>query len=49
MDKCTSVIIADNTEEFCASLSDALKRADGFQIIGTANDGEQAIRMMNIR
>ena len=46
MDKCTSVIIADNTEEFCASLSDALKRADGFQIIGTANDGEQAIRMI---
>ena len=46
MDKCTSVIIADNTEEFCASLSDALKRADGVQIIGTANDGEQAIRMI---
>ena len=46
MDKCTSVIIADNTEEFCASLSDALRGTNGFQVIGTANDGEQAIRLI---
>ena len=49
MDNHTTVIIADNTEEFCNSLSAALKRADGFQILGTANDGEQAIRMVTER
>ena len=46
MDNHTTVIIADNTEEFCTSLKVALKRAEGFQVIGTAGDGEQAIRMV---
>ncbi len=46
MDNCTTVIIADNSEEFCNSLVSALKRADGFQILGIANDGEKAIRMV---
>ena len=49
MDNHTTVIIADNTEEFCSSLTAALKRAGGFQVLGTANDGEQAIRMVNER
>ena len=49
MDNQTTVIIADNTEEFCSSLTAALKRAGGFQVLGTANDGEQAIRMVNER
>lgn len=46
MENCKSVLIADNSEEFCVSLTAALKRADGFQVLGTANDGEQAIRMV---
>ncbi len=46
MDNQTTVIIADNTEEFCSALTSALQRSDGFQIVGTANDGEQAIRMV---
>ena len=46
MDNHTTVIIADNAEEFCASLNVALKRAEGFQVVGTASDGEQAIRMV---
>ena len=45
MENCKSVLIADNSEEFCASLTAALKRTEGFQVIGSANDGEQAIRM----
>ncbi len=49
MDNHTTVIIADNTEEFCNSLTAALKRADGFQVLGVANDGEQAIRMVTER
>ena len=49
MDNRTTVIIADNTDEFCSSLSAALQRSDGFQILGTANDGEQAIRIVTER
>lgn len=46
METITTVIIADSTEEFCSSLTAALQHAEGFQILGTANDGEQAIRMV---
>ena len=46
MDNQTSVIIADNSEDFCAGLATALQRTKGFQILGTANDGEQAVRMV---
>ena len=46
MEKCTTVIIADNAEEFCAGLSATLKHAEGFRVLGTATDGEQAIRMV---
>ena len=49
MDNHTSIIIADNSEEFCNLLTEHLKRADGFQVIGTANDGEQAIRLITER
>ena len=47
MDKYTTVLIADSAEEFCTSLAAALNRADGFQVIGTANDGEQALRLIH--
>ena len=46
MDNQTSVIIADNSEDFCAALNAALQRTKGFHILGTANDGEQAVRMV---
>ena len=49
MDNLATVIIADNTEEFCSSLSAALQKSGGFQVLGTANDGEQAIRMVSER
>lgn len=45
MENCKSVLIADNSEEFCASLTAALKRAEGFHVIAAVTDGEQAIRM----
>ena len=44
-----TVLIADSGEDFCASLTGALQRSDGFQVIGTAYDGEQAIRMIRER
>ena len=46
MDNRTTVLIADSAEEFCGSLSAVLLRTDGFQVVGTANDGEQAMRMI---
>ena len=49
MENCTTVMIADNSEEFCGALAAALQRAEGFQVMGIANDGEQAIRMVTER
>ena len=46
MEQTTSILIADNSEEFCSSLCNALQRAGGFQVLGTATDGEQAIRQV---
>ena len=46
MDHLTSILIADSAEEFCSGLSSTLQRFGGFQVVGTANDGEQAIRMI---
>ena len=46
MDKRTTVLIADNSEEFCASLSAALQQGDGFQVLGAVSDGEQAVRQV---
>ena len=44
MEHCTTVFIADSAEEFCTGLTGALQHTGGFQILGTANDGESAIR-----
>ena len=49
MDNRTTVLIADTSEEFCASLTKALQSAEGFQVLGIAADGEQAIAMVNQR
>ena len=49
MEHATTVFIADSAEDFCTGLSAALQRADGFHVIGTAGDGEQALRMMEER
>ena len=44
MEQITTVFIADSTEEFCKNLTATLQRTDGFQVIGTAHDGEHALR-----
>lgn len=49
MDHSTTVIIADNSEDFCAGLREALQAAEGFQVLGTASDGEQAVKMVTER
>ncbi len=49
MEKHTTIMIADNSEDFCTCLTAALQRADGFQVVGTVADGEQAIAMVTER
>ncbi len=49
MEHATTVFIADSAEDFCGSLTAALHKAEGFHVIGTANDGEQAIRLIQER
>ena len=46
MDNHTCVIIADNSEEFCSSLTAALHQTDRFRVLKTASDGEQAIQLV---
>ena len=46
MEHTTTVFIADSAEDFCAGLTAALQRAEGFHVLGTASDGELAIRMI---
>ena len=49
MEHVTTVLIADSADDFCTALTAALQHADGFQVVGTANDGEQAIRRVEER
>ena len=49
MEQQTTVLIADSSEDFCAGLTAALQRAEGFQTVGVANDGEQAITLIQAR
>ena len=46
MDNHTTVIIADNSEEFCGGLTSQLHHCGGFQVLGTASDGEKAVQMV---
>lgn len=39
------IVIADNSEEFCDQLVQSLKKHDMLEVVGIANDGEQAVRM----
>ena len=49
MDNHTSVVIADNAEEFCSNLTAALHQTDRFRVLDTASDGERAIALVSER
>ena len=49
MEHATTVFIADSAEDFCTGLTAALQRSDSFQVVGTALDGEQTLRMVSER
>ena len=40
------VLIADGSEEFCCHLKNALQQLDGYDVVGTVNDGEQTVRLL---
>ena len=44
MENQTTVFIADSAEDFCANLTTTLHHSEQFRVVGTANDGELAIR-----
>ena len=46
MDHCTTVLIADSSEEFCENLTCAISHTEGFRVLGTVGDGERAISMV---
>jgi len=46
MEHTTTVLIADGAEDFCNALTGQIQRVSGFQVVGTAGDGELAIRMI---
>ena len=45
MEKRTTVLVADGSEEFCAQLSKALQNS-GYQVVGTATDGQSAMEQL---
>ena len=47
MENHTSVVIADNSEEFCSALAAALHQTDRFRVLDTANDGDRAIALVS--
>ena len=49
MEHTTTVLIADSSEEFSSALAAALQRSEGFQVVATASDGEQALRLIGER
>ncbi len=45
MEKRTTVLVADGSEEFCIQLSKALQNG-GYQVVGTATDGQSALEQL---
>ncbi len=46
MENLTTVLIADSAEEFCKELAARLQKTEGFQVVGTACDGDSALRLI---
>ncbi len=47
MENQTTVFIADSAEDFCANLTNTLHQSEQFRVLGTAGDGEMAIRRIS--
>lgn len=43
MENRVKILIADGNEEFCGHLKRALEQSGGYEVVGIAGDGEQAL------
>lgn len=46
MDKTYSIVIVDDNKEFCAILKECIEKKEGLRIVGIANDGNQALKVI---
>ena len=46
MENRIKVLIADSSEAFCGHLKNELQQLDGYDLVGTATDGEEAVRLL---
>lgn len=46
MENRIKVLIADGSEAFCGHLKNELQQLDGYDLVGTAADGEEAVRLL---
>ena len=46
MDNCIKILIADADEGFTSDLACYLKTNSSFDVVGAANDGERAVRLL---
>ena len=46
MENRIKVLIADGSEAFCGHLKSELQQLDGYDLVGTAADGEEAVRLL---
>ena len=46
MENRVKILIADGNEEFCAHVKRRLEQVSGYEIVGTAADGQRAVELM---
>ena len=47
MENRVKILIADGNEEFCGHLKRALEQSGGYEVVGIAGDGEQALALLS--
>lgn len=47
MENRVKILIADGNEEFCGHLKRALEQSAGYEVVGIAGDGEQALALLS--
>ncbi|MDD3165381.1 MAG: sporulation transcription factor Spo0A [Oscillospiraceae bacterium] len=45
MEKRVTILLADGNEEYCEHLKNAVRTAEGFEVVGTATDGTRAVEL----
>ena len=45
MEKRVTILLADGNEEFCEHFQSVVHTAEGFEVVGVANDGARAVEL----